>query len=519
MQPLAMGFLVLALSQATSWKQVVGRAGLYSVAWLAGTFWWLVVSMHTYGGLPQAVAVIAMLALATFLAGYTTLAAVLWHRWQKVGERPWKGALLWGALWMLAELMRGQWLTGFPWGGIAYAHGDTLAGWAPWIGVYGVTFWVAAVGAAVGIGMAQVVQGSKRGLVWMLGGVGVYALAMAVSPGLHRMALASGASTGNLNVRLLQGNIGQDEKFELGTGVQTALQWYPQQIHEAMATQGPDAPELVVAPETAIPMLAHQLDESIWQGVLQSVAERGAKDAGGALLMGLPLGSFEAGYTNSAWGLSSTAAEAALHLAAESSATEAVQSAPLYRYDKHHLVPFGEFIPPWFRWFTDLMNIPLGDFGRGALVQPVWEWGGQRISAHICYEDLFGEELAAQFAQQRPPTMLVNLSNIAWFGDTVAIDQHLQIARWRAMELGRPVVRATNTGATALIDHTGQVQEAMPRLTRGTLDVVVQGRDGLTSYAQWASRWGMLPLWAMGLLVVLYARTRSHQTKTWAARP
>jgi apolipoprotein N-acyltransferase len=495
------------------------------VAWLTGTFWWLVVSMHTFGGLPKWAAIIAMLALAVFLGGYTTLTAVLWRRWQDVSKHPWKSVWLWSALWMLAELMRGQWLTGFPWGGIAYAHGDNLAGWAPWIGVFGVTFVVAAVAASMGVGMDLVVQGAKRGFVWLLAGVAAYALAIGVSPGLQSMALASGMSTGSLNVRLLQGNIGQGEKFEPGTGVQTALQWYPQQIHEALATQNRDAPALVVAPETALPMLAQQLDESIWQSVLQGVAERGAVDAGGgkvadgAVLIGIPLGSFEAGYTNSAWGLSSTTAEAALLMAAESSATEAVQRAPLYRYDKHHLVPFGEFIPPWFRWFTDLMNIPLGDFRRGALVQPVWDWGGQRISAHICYEDLFGEELAAQFTQPRPPTMLVNLSNIAWFGDTVAIDQHLQIARWRAMELGRPVIRATNTGATALIDHTGKVQGALPRLTRGTLDGVVQGRDGLTPYAQWASRWGMLPLWAMGLMVVLYARPRGHHRGARAARP
>jgi apolipoprotein N-acyltransferase len=176
--------------------------------------------------------------------------------------------------------------------------------------------------------------------------------------------------------------------------------------------------------------------------------------------------------------------------------------AGFYRYDKHHLVPFGEFIPPLFRWFVQLMNIPLGDFSRGALPQPAWSWAGQRIAPNICYEDLFGEELAAAFRDPATaPTLLLNLSNIAWFGDTVAIDQHLQISRLRALELGRPMLRATNTGATAVIDHNGRVTHQLPRLTRERLQAEVNGRSGLTPYARWASRWGLWPLWITCLAI------------------
>ena len=178
-----------------------------------------------------------------------------------------------------------------------------------------------------------------------------------------------------------------------------------------------------------------------------------------------------------------------------------------YRYDKHHLVPFGEFVPPLFRWFTELLDIPLGDFGRGPLGQPSFAWQGERIAPNICYEDLFGDEIAAHFLRpDTAPTVLLNLSNIGWFGTGVAIDQHLQISRMRALEFQRPMVRATNTGATAVIDHRGVVTHSLPRATRAVLHAQVRGRDGAaTPFAWWAARWRLLPLWSLGALCVLGA--------------
>ena len=503
-QWLAMAALVLALGRARTMGHATVRAAVFGVAWLAGTFWWLFVSMHVYGGLVAPVALAGVLGLAGFLALYTSAAAALWW-WalQRLGPGA-RAVALWGVLWTGAELLRGSWFTGFPWGAVGYAHGGHWAGWAPWLGVYGVGALAAAVAATWGLAVwtcwrqRQVVWG------WLLAALALPVALGALSGPLHSAALARTHAHGALQLRLLQGNIAQDQKFDANTGIDRALRWYPEQLTAATAA-GAKAPALVVMPETALPLLPHQVDDVWWQGLLQTVAEsRMAGAEGTALLIGLPLGSFEAGYTNSAWGMTPAQAEQALDAAAVSSAREAVIAAPWQRYDKHHLVPFGEFIPPFFRWFTDLMNIPLGDFNRGALVQPVWSWAGQRLAAHICYEDLFGEELAAQFATQTPPTVLINLSNIAWFGDTLAIDQHLQIARWRALELGRPVVRATNTGATVVIDHRGQVQAALARHTAGVLDAEVQGRDGLTPYAVWAGRWGLWPVWGVVALVGLW---------------
>ena len=178
----------------------------------------------------------------------------------------------------------------------------------------------------------------------------------------------------------------------------------------------------------------------------------------------------------------------------------------IYQYDKHHLVPFGEFVHPLFKWYLSIVNIPLADFNSGGHKQPSLDWQGQRIAPNICYEDLFGEELAARFIDPAlAPTLMVNISNIAWFGNTIAIDQHLNISRMRAIEFERPMVRATNTGATAIIDHTGRVTHLLPRHTRGVLVGEVEGRDGITPYAWWAARFGLRPWWGLIFTIVLIA--------------
>jgi apolipoprotein N-acyltransferase len=160
------------------------------------------------------------------------------------------------------------------------------------------------------------------------------------------------------------------------------------------------------------------------------------------------------------------------------------------------------------------MNIPLGDFNQGDVGQPSFEWQGQRLAPNICYEDLFGEELGVRFADPaRAPTVFVNASNIAWFGNTVAIDQHLNISRMRALEFERPFIRATNTGATVIIDHQGRVTASLPRHTQGVLVGTVDGRNGITPYAWWVSRFGLWPLWLGGLLVLGLAARKWRATK------
>jgi apolipoprotein N-acyltransferase len=467
LQLLSLGVLAWQLEHSRHWAQAALHGWLYALAWLTGTFWWLFISMHVYGGLPAPLAVLAVLALASLLALYYAAAAALHVRYAPASRAA--RALLFASLWLLAELARGRWFTGFGWGASGYAHVEgPLAGYAAWIGAYG----IAAVSAWLAMTIPQI---WSCGYWQRLAALAVFAL-----PSVHQMGAPSATtSAGVLQVTLLQGNIPQDEKFQPGTGVPTALRWYGELLLHG-------ATSLVVAPETALPLLPQQLPDGYWAGLRQRY-----RDGGQAAVIGVPLGTFREGYTNSAVML-------------------APGQAPR-RYDKYHLVPFGEFIPTGFRWFTQMMNIPLGDFNRGDLGQAPFEWQGQRLAPNICYEDLFGEELGARFADPaQAPTIFVNLSNIAWFGNTVAIDQHLHISRMRALEFERPFVRATNTGSTAIVDHRGQLVAELPRYRQGVLRGEVEGREGLTIYARWVARAGLWPLWLLTLLALALAAWRKR---------
>ncbi len=462
LQLLAMAILVWALQRCSHWRQAGAVGWLFATLWLSATFWWLYVSMHTYGGLPAALAALAVMALAATLGLYYAAACAVYWRFSKYHPR--FAAVAFAALWTLAEMARGTWFTGFGWGAVAYAHIEgPLAGFAPWVGAYG-------IGALAAWAAASLALFWRSTWVQRLsaGGILVLGLLLPVAQPVWT------TDAGTLSVTLLQGNIPQDEKFEPGSGVPLALQWYGEQLQ---ANQS----DLVVAPETAIALLPQQLPPGYWDALAARFSQ-GNQSA----LVGIPLGDFAQGYTNAVVAFGPSHPEG-------------------WRYEKHHLVPFGEFIPPLFKWFTAMMNIPLGDFNRGALGQASYAFKGQRLAPNICYEDLFGEELGVRFLDpEQAPTVFVNVSNIGWFGDTVAIDQHLQISRMRALEFERAFVRATNTGATAILDHRAVIMAALPRQTRAVLQGQVQGRNGITPYAWWVARWGLWPLWSLALGLLLW---------------
>jgi apolipoprotein N-acyltransferase len=444
------GLLVALVAQAPP-RRAAALGLAFGSAWLLCGTWWMFISLHRYGGMAAPLAAAAVLLLCLALAGYLALALALVARLRR--STPLADALLFASTWLAAELARGLIFTGFPWVASGYGQVDgPLAALAPWVGVYGIGFVLAFTSALL----------ASRKLKAALAAIVLVALAPLAQRDFSTPA-------GTLAVSLVQTNVPQEEKFS-PQHLPQALAWLQETLRDARGT-------LVLAPETAIPLLPDQLGAGAWAQFQAPFA-----DGRRAALVGLPLGDFERGYTNSVAALSTTP----------------------YRYDKHHLVPFGEFIPPGFRWFTQLMNMPLGDFARGPVAAPSFAWGGQRIAPNICYEDLFGEELAARFADRAmAPTVFANVSNIAWFGDTIAIDQHLHISRLRTLELQRPMLRATNTGATAVIDHRGRVTAQLPRYTRGVLETEVQGRDGLTPYVAWTSRVGLWPLVLLALVVPL----------------
>jgi apolipoprotein N-acyltransferase len=438
--------LWLAVTQITIRRSaLIGWS--FSFGWMAAGTHWLYTSLHDYGGLPALITVAAVLLLSAAMALYAgmAMAAGAWLRLRCALSPATTLLLVFPPLWALAEWLRNWVATGFPWIVSGYAHvSSPLAGYAPLVGVYGLG-WLAALLAAC----AVLAFSGRRRLA-----LGLAAVLMLAGLALDQLAWTSPQGA-PISVRLLQGNVPQEMKFNPETASDT-LALYHDMLTEARA-------DLIATPETALPMMAHVLPPDYLE--LLSTFARQAKSN---LLVGVPVSDGPGRYANSLLGLGADGSRN-------------------YRYDKHHLVPFGEFIPPGFRWFVDMMHIPLGDFTRGAPVQAPFEAAGQWVLPNICYEDLFGEEIADQIAASyysgRPqPTMMLNVSNIAWFGDSIALPQHLQISQMRSLETRRPMLRATNTGATAIVDARGRVQAQLQPYTRDVLAAQVQGMSGYTPY-------------------------------------
>ncbi|MEO8279904.1 MAG: apolipoprotein N-acyltransferase [Ideonella sp.] len=483
LQPAALALLIWRVRLATP-RRAAALGLAFGTAWLCAGTWWLFISLHRYGGLPAWMAVLAILALNSLLSLYLAAAMAAFVRFRS--RRPASDAVLFAAVFLLAELARGVIFTGFTWVAAGYAHVDSpLARLAPWVGAYGIG--AAAAGLTAWATLGALAGGTRR---WRPAlSAGAVMLLLWLSP-----AIDFSRPTGTLNVVLLQGNVPQEEKFDAGN-MGAAIDWH---VRELLAARGPDT-DLVIAPETALVLLPSEMPPGFWES-LQQAFSQGSTHA----LTGVPMGDPNTGYTNSAVGLVPG------HRVGE----------PVYRYDKHHLVPFGEFVPPGFRWFTSMMNIPLGDFNRGPLRAASLPVAGERVAPNICYEDLFGEELAARFTDAASaPTILANISNIGWFGDTIAIEQHLQISRMRTLELQRPMLRATNTGATVAIDHRGQVLSAATPYRKVVLKAKVQGRDGLTPFAWWAGHLGLWPLGLLAAAIVVAAMRRSRSALAAAPAP
>jgi apolipoprotein N-acyltransferase len=437
----ALGGLFLLWRKAATAREAM-RLGL---AWGAGCFLcgvsWVYVSLSEFGGMAPPLAAAATLLFCLYLALFPAFAGGLFLRWRRSTARD---VLLFAGLWTLSEWLRGTLFTGFPWLAVGYSQSppSPLAGWASVVGVYGVGFIVALIAGLIGEMSAT---GWRKPRTWA-----AIALLLGFGGLLRQMDWTQPAGS-PVTVSLLQGNVPQSLKWDpkrLSLSVDTYARLA--QAHPAMLT---------VLPETALPLYFNEVPRD----VLRSLTRHG--DA----LIGVAIGTTSGGYTNGA-----------VTLTPELDAKA---------YTKRHLVPFGEYAPPGFAWFFRFARIPMSDFTAGAARQEPLNTVGQRIAPNICYEDLFGEELLDALPAA---TMLVNLSNTAWFGDSLAQPQHLQIAQLRAIETGRVMLRATNTGMTAMVGPDGVIAATLPPFTTAALVVQAQGRTGLTPYARWGNLLALL---------------------------
>jgi apolipoprotein N-acyltransferase len=462
----------------------------FGLGWFLTGVSWIYISLHTYGEMNPLVAGGAILLFCGYLAIYPALACAGFAAFRhlrpidprRTSALPHLASVfVFAALWAFAEVARGYVFTGFPWLASGYAHvAGPLRGYAPVIGVYGVSMVAAAVAAALalaggGRGKRSVSSASQSRLALMLAVV----IGLPVIGGMLEPIEWTRPSGAPISVRLLQGNVSQDIKFD-----QARFDSIADDYLKAVESKRAD---LIVLPETAFPTFLSYMPE----GLVQRIA-RDAEKLHAEIAFGIPIDEGQLRYFNSVIAISPGAkseqpADAPPSLKTEddspraSNADDALSRVATQRYDKSHLVPFGEFIPLGFHWFVELMNMPLGDFTRGAITQKPMKLAGIRVAFNVCYEDLFGEEIIRQAADAN---VLINVSNVAWFGNSMALPQHLDISRMRSIETGRPMLRATNTGMTASIDPHGRVLAVLPQLTQGSLDVDVQGTTGLTPFTR-----------------------------------
>ncbi|GAB2895433.1 apolipoprotein N-acyltransferase [Uliginosibacterium flavum] len=458
LMPLSWMFLYVLLREESVRP---GRGFVLGWLWGIGAMFaglcWLVVALNRFGGMSAPLSVFLILLFSAGLALYPALAAAVFVR---LRSRVWGlRVLLAAACWIGAELLRGQLFPSFPWLAIGYTQTppSPLAGWAPVLGVYGVGFLLLLLAA-------MLVE------AWMNSHARRRALLLSVLLCVSGFGLSFVAWTqpvgAPVRVALIQTNVAQDQKWRPELMMEhlqenlDLLRQYPAQIS--------------VLPESSLPMLEDQLP----QGYMEAI-EAQARAAGGDAVLGM--------FTRDAEG----------HIF-NSSVTRGVS--PSQRYSKNHLVPFGEYQPWGFGWFFKLASIPMADQTSGGAHQPLLLMAGQKIAMNICYEDVFGEELRRALPEA---TLMLNVSNLAWYGDSHAQPQHLQMSRMRALESGRPQLRSTNTGMTGIVMPDGSVDKVLAPFTQGAVVAEVRGYQGRTPFI-WVGDWpvkiacALILVWALG---------------------
>ncbi len=422
-------------------REAAWRGFVYGAAAFAAGTWWLYVSVRLVGGTPLPVALLLLGGLVVLMAAWLALAGYLSARLAGRSLAV-SVCLLAPAAWTLVEWLRGWVLTGFPWLSVGYGQIDgPLAAWAPVGGVYAVTLATALLAGA----LLALVLGDMRDRVIASAAL----LALALGTWLLGGRAWTEPVGAPLRVSLVQGAIPQ------------LLKWLPGERRATMElyrsmTEGLTGQDLIIWPEAAIPV--PDVDVTDYLGELGGLADA----LGAQLIVGILTYEEERDeYRNSLLALGK----------------------PAGAYHKRHLVPFGEFfpVPAFVRGWMRMMNLPYSDIAPGSERQPPLLAGGVPLAPSICYEDAYGAEQLGFLPEAR---VLINVSNDAWFGDTMAPHQHLQIARMRALETGRYLVRSTNTGITAIIDERGGVRETIAQFSPAVLGGTAQPFSGATPYVR-----------------------------------
>ena len=460
------GLIWLTWHYASTVRQAFRLGYIWGFFAYLAQFYWIFHSLHDVGGMPSWMAVPVTMLFPAYLALYPALAMALTRQLGRQRPMVWLIAL--PTSWTLSEWLRATLFSGFPWGNVGYSQipESPLSPLAPIVGIYGIAWVVCLTAAALAL-VWVLTKKAKNGLVF-----GIATLWLG-SWGLMQAEVGWTSPQGSpFSVALVQGNIPQD------------LKWQPNQFRHTIDVYenliGQQKASLVVLPETAIPSTLEQTPLSDLAVLVQAARKQDSELASGVAYQS-PSGTQ---YYNGVVSLTS----------------------PKPPYGKNHLVPFGEFVPmPLVTgWVYRFLEMPLSGFSQGGEDQPLMEFGQQKIAFNVCYEDSFGGELAAH---AQDATLLVNVSNLAWFDPSNASEQHLQISQARALETGRWMLRATNTGSTAALNQKGEVVQHLPPRSQGVLTVNAQGWVGSTPFTRWKDT-PMLLLCGLSLAWLVLTRNK-----------
>ncbi len=454
--------------QSTSLIKQFALGLSFGIGYFVVGLWWLYISLHDVGGMNALLACMGVFLLSAYVALYFSLATLTIPLLKKSRL----SGLFLASSWVLAEFLRGYIFTGFPWMGFAETQfNGPFAPIAPLFGGLACTF--LAVWASW-----EIYQLRKHVITSALMIVTVIGISQFAS-----FATFTRPAGEPISVRLIQGNFEQTLKFN-PQAIGRQIDFYAGAITK-------EAANLIIIPETAFPWPLPNLPIGLVE-YLQNFSNTSGSNVLLGLIGEVP-GASGMQYSNRATGLSPNTAP--------------------YQYDKAHLVPFGEFIPPGFQWFVKAFHVPMSDFARGGLDQSPFtivrkDQEDMHAAITICYEDVFGGELASRIQQSnKPVNLLINMTNLAWFGESQASTQQLRLSQLRSLETGLPALRATNTGITAVLGSDGKVLKALPEFTQATLNTQVQAYSGKTPYVIW----GNVPILGISCLLLLWGLIRHRR--------
>jgi apolipoprotein N-acyltransferase len=455
----------LTLVNDTSKKHGFLSGLIFGLGYFVFGLWWLYISLHDVGGMNVALSCMAVFLLSAYMALYFSLATLtlsLLHKSRLTG-------LFLAASWVLMEFLRGYVFTGFPWMGLAESQfNGPFAPIAPFFGGLACTFLVIWTSW-------KILQIKKHAVMSLMSIAAVITLSQ-----LAGLMTFTKPIVEPITVRLIQGNFEQTLKFN-PQAISQQIDFYVGEIKK-------EAANLIIIPETAFPWPQNNLPTGLLN-YLQDFSNASKSNVLLGLIGDIPTNT-GVQYTNRATGLS--------------------PNSPPYQFDKVHLVPFGEFIPPGFHWFVEAFRVPMSDFARGSIEQAPFsiKRSGQtdiHAAMTICYEDVFGGELASRVNNsEKPVNLLINMTNLAWFGKSQASSQQLRLSQLRSLETGLPALRATNTGITSVLGPDGKVLASLPEFTQANLSTQVQAYSGKTPYV----RWGNFPILSISCILLIWGFIR-----------